>query len=275
MPSGTLGKAPSNSMLLKPDKEFIEFYSSFRHLRLIPVSNHPRAWRLPLKRNFALLHARRSGHDRILIMDDDIEMDLEVLKRSSGGLRKFSVVSFPSVDFPDKSSVGYIARLLGKDEDIFISGAALLVDVKRTFAFFPNVYNEDWLFFRQVGWAHIAFGGHLNQRLYNPINKVRAKFQAFGDVVAEGLVSLDLATPKSADVYSTSWWQQVKRNRLSFIQSLQAMVVAKKKPKAWLATLGMAAAALAEIDTNRIPTFLKAVEADAILWREFLNRQGN
>ena len=49
--------------------------------------------------------------------------------------------------FPDNSAVCHANRATGGLQDVFVTGAALAVDCQKDIGFFPDIYNEDWLFF--------------------------------------------------------------------------------------------------------------------------------
>ena len=96
-------------------------------------------------------------------------------------------------DFPDNSVVCHAHRETGGSQDTFVSGSALAVNSWTETGFFPEVYNEDWLFFydnaraRRLGWS----GANAAQLPYDPFDQPeRTKRQEFGDVLAEGLYAL-------------------------------------------------------------------------------------
>ncbi|MFB9322243.1 hypothetical protein [Cryptosporangium minutisporangium] len=100
------------------------------------------------KRNLALLLARASGVRRLLFLDDDVAVpDRGDVRRATGGLDQgFTTVGLPVGQFPDHSVVCHAHRLAGGAQDGFIGAGALLVDPQRITSFFPDIYNEDWLF---------------------------------------------------------------------------------------------------------------------------------
>ena len=83
--------------------------------------------------------------------------------------------------------------MTGGLQDVFITGAALAVDCQKDIGFFPDIYNEDWLFFYDDA-SHGLLGssGHkITQLRYDPFaDPKRAAWQEFGDVLAEGLYAL-------------------------------------------------------------------------------------
>ena len=108
-------------------------------------------------------------------------------------LGSFSAVGMWVIDYPDNSIVCHANRETRGSQDVFVSGAALAVDCDADIGFFPEIYNEDWLFFFDD-----ASNGRLansslkaTQLCYYPFaNPRRAAWQEFGDVLAEGLYAL-------------------------------------------------------------------------------------
>jgi hypothetical protein len=149
---------------------------------------------LSTKRNIGLILARMLGWQRIFFLDDDIrDISLPDLRDTVSMLGPYSAAGMRISNFPDNSVACHAHRMTGGLQDVFITGAALVVDCQRNTAFFPNIYNEDWLFFydhaasRKLG----SSGGRVTQLRYNPFaDPQRAAWQEFGDVLAEGLYAL-------------------------------------------------------------------------------------
>jgi len=155
---------------------------------------------LSIKRNVGLILARMRGWQRIFFMDDDIrDLDATALAATvslvSGELaaERYYTAGMSAVEFPDNSVVCHARREIGNFQDVFVSGSALAVDCTVSFAFFPDIYNEDWLFFyRDAAERRLASSGYTATQLsYDPFaNPKRAANEEFGDVIAEGLYSL-------------------------------------------------------------------------------------
>jgi hypothetical protein len=156
---------------------------------------------LSVKRNVGLLLARMVGWERIFFMDDDIrDLDSAELLETVAllGDRQQPQPGYYSVGmwashFPDNSVVCHARRAIGKFQDVFVSGSVLAVDCTVSFSFFPDIYNEDWLFFyRDAAEGRLGASGHSATQLrYDPFaNPQRAAGQEFGDVIAEGLYAL-------------------------------------------------------------------------------------
>ena len=149
---------------------------------------------LSMKRNIGLVLARMLGWRRIFFLDDDIrDITYPDLQSTVNMLGSFSAAGLWVTDFPDNSIVCHANRMTEGSQDVFVSGAALAVDCDIDIGFFPDIYNEDWLFF----FDDAARGRLANsclkatQLCYYPFAKPqRAAWQEFGDVIAEGLYAL-------------------------------------------------------------------------------------
>jgi hypothetical protein len=149
---------------------------------------------LSMKRNVGLLLARMLGWRRIFFLDDDIrDIAYPDLQRTVDMLGSFSAAGLWVTDFPDNSIVCHASRYTGGSQDVFVSGAALAVDCESDIGFFPDIYNEDWLFmFDYASTGKLANSSlEATQLCYYPFAKAgRAAWQEFGDVIAEGLYTL-------------------------------------------------------------------------------------
>lgn len=173
---------------------------------------------LSMKRNVGLVLARMLGWQRIFFMDDDIR-DLDVTALSAtislvGGdspAQRFCAAGMSAIRFPDNSVVCHARREIGKFQDIFVSGSALALNCAVSIAFFPDIYNEDWLFFyRYAADGRLASSGYTATQLaYDPFaNPGRAANEEFGDVIAEGLYAL-LDQGKSAEyAVAPRYWRR-------------------------------------------------------------------
>jgi hypothetical protein len=111
--------------------------------------------------------------------------------------------------------VCHARREVGESQGVFVSGSALAVDCRVPFDFFPDLYNEDWLFFhRDAEEERLATPGSLAEQLpYDPFaDPQRAASQEFGDVVAEGLYAL-LHSGKGAEAASQEYWGRFLESR--------------------------------------------------------------
>ena len=176
---------------------------SFAHLKAGRNSD------LSLKRNLGLLLARLMRWEKIMFLDDDIfGVTLTDLAKIASQLDSHQVTGLISRSFPDNSVVCHANRLSGRDQDTFVTGAALGVNCAETpLDFFPDVYNKDWLFFA----THAARGqvisvGTARQQSYKPFaDPNRAVLEEFGDLIAEGLYAL-FNDGQSLDAATKDYW---------------------------------------------------------------------
>jgi hypothetical protein len=181
---------------------------------------------LSSKRNIGLLLARMLGWNRIFFMDDDIReidaaaiIDTVSLLGTAGPLgTQYRTAAMMVHDFPDNSVVCHARRAINEYQDVFVSGSVLAVDTKAPFGFFPDIYNEDWLFFYWNAAAKQLAGSSSSARQlpYDPFgDPQRAASQEFGDVIAEGLYTLlhsGLGTESANEQYWTAFLDD--RNRI-------------------------------------------------------------
>jgi hypothetical protein len=149
---------------------------------------------LSTKRNVGVILARMLGWQRIFFLDDDIR-DINPADVTSvvSTLGSYATAGLRVTDYPDNSAACHAHRDSGGLQDVFVTGAALAVDCRQNTGFFPDMYNEDWLFFYDVAAAGRLGSSRrkVTQLRYNPFaDPKRAAWQEFGDVLAEGLYAL-------------------------------------------------------------------------------------
>jgi len=182
---------------------------------------------LSAKRNLAIMISRMAGWSRILFLDDDITgLNPDDMRKASALLDTHNVVGLRIGGFPDHSVVCHAYREAGGDQQSFIGGGALAVEVNRADSFFPDIYNDDW-FFLLDGKDSIqatAVAGQVIQYPYDPFrNPGRARAEELGDVLAEGIYwLLDLGQP-IADA-DEAYWVGFLMKRRRFISGVLDMV---------------------------------------------------
>jgi len=210
--------------------EFFEFETTDWVRKKLPAVCAGRDSDLSVKRNVGLVLARMLGWRRIFFMDDDIrDLDAAALLSTVSLLvdekppkRRYFSVGMPADEFPDNSVVCHARRATGEFQGIFVSGSALAVDCTVSFSFFPDVYNEDWLFFyRDAAEGRLGSSGHVStQLLYDPFaTPQRAAGQEFGDVIAEGLYAL-LEDGLFAEYASAERWHQFLDDRKRILDDI-------------------------------------------------------
>jgi len=178
---------------------------------------------LSTKRNLGLLLARMLGWERIFFMDDDIrKVAADDLRATTAMLGRYRSVGMRVTDFPDNSVVCHAHRQTGATQDVFVSGSVLAVNSRRPFTFFPEVYNEDWLFFYDDARSGDLGCSDRNatQLSYDPFEQPqRAERQEFGDVLAEGLYTL-LDEGLGIDAATSGYWNQFLVARKDFLENI-------------------------------------------------------
>jgi hypothetical protein len=178
---------------------------------------------LSAKRNIGLLLARMLRWERVFFMDDDIrDIDSSDLHRTVAMLGSYNTVGMRVSSFPDNSVVCHAHRETGAFQDVSVSGSALAVACAAPIGFFPDIYNEDWLFFyhdieaRQLG----SSGLNATQLRYDPFKDPgRAAGQEFGDVLAEGLYAL-LHRGAGAVQATRDYWAEFLDARRRFLDAI-------------------------------------------------------
>lgn len=239
---------------------------------------------LSLKRNVGLLMARMLGWQHILFMDDDIRgishhdlthtvslLDPEGAWYKSAGIRV--------KNFPDNSVVCHARRIVGDSQDVFVSGAVLAVDCMQDFTFFPDIYNEDWLFFYEdVAMRRMAspdlHATKMQQIQYRPFaDSDRARREEFGDVIAEGLYSL-LHDPgaKTGDANTVGYWSQFLDSRTAVLKEidLRADAMPAGLRTAIKNSVATAWVALAKITPDTCASYITLWDKDLDSWKRHL-----
>jgi hypothetical protein len=233
---------------------------------------------LSTKRNLGLVIGRAAGWRTLLFLDDDIVgLRPDVVARAVGALDHHAAVGMPAPSFPDNSVVCHARRLIPRvRQRVFVSGSALAVRVDRAESFFPEIYNEDWLFLAPpLDRRDVAACGRVRQRPYDPFEMPdRATSQEFGDVLGEGLIGHlhrgSLRRPPTA-----LYWAAFLDQRARFIAQAAAAcaIRARRNPQARkaLRALGRAENARAQIRPTLLTDYVASWLEDLRHWRDFLN----
>ena len=203
---------------------------------------------LSLKRNLGLLIGRLAGWPSLLFLDDDIR-----------GVRAATV----------RQAIGSL------DQHAAVSGSALAVNVQRADSFFPEIYNEDWLFLApHVDRRRVSSHGQVRQDFYNPFDDPeRAARQEFGDVLAEGIYSHlhrgTLDRPPAA-----GHWNAFMENRATLIQRatdhFRRQTAFNPVARDALRSLTRAQAAHTAIRARTLVDYIAAWQSDLDVWRRHL-----
>jgi hypothetical protein len=202
--------------------ELFEFQTSSWSRKWLPKPCGIRDTDLSLKRNLGLILARILGWKRIFFLDDDIRgITGPDLLNAASMLGPFGTVGMRVEEFPDNSVMCHAHRETGGFQDVNVSGSALAVDCTAGIGFFPDIYNEDWLFFykdavrRRLGWS----GHYATQLEYDPFeDPCRAARQEFGDMLAEGLYAQ--LHDQGNEYASDGYWSRFLQARRIFLDGI-------------------------------------------------------
>lgn len=230
---------------------------------------------LSMKRNLGLLAARMAGWERIVFIDDDIRgIGSADLTATVAMLNRCGVAGMRVEKFPDNSVVCHARREIGDEQDVFVTGSVLAVNCARPVGFFPEIYNEDWLFFYddvragQVEWSK----RYARQLKYDPFaNPRRARQQEFGDVLAEGLYAL---LHKKAGHEETTWayWDGFIAARRKLIEEIKKRARSLEPPLRGkvVSALEGAIASLVEIQPWACEMYVSTWRYDLEVWKKRL-----
>ncbi len=230
-----------------------------------------------LKRNLGLLLARSVGWQRVVFLDDDIAVDDPVdLRRAVSLLDRHYAVGLSVGGYPDNSVVCHAHRSTGGLQETFVGGGALAVRADRVESFFPNIYNEDWLFLLDdVGLRPVTETGTAKQQPYDPFaDPERARGEEFGDNLAEGVFALLDGGKRVQDADEQYWrWFLAARGELILDIIERARKLDDLEPsqrQRMLASLRAAYGRLQHARPEQFMRYLRAWRADGTRWRRCL-----
>lgn len=229
------------------------------------------------KRNIGLLLARMAGWERIIFVDDDIALDAEAVREAVCLLGdEWHAVGLGNHGYPDNSVVCHAYRFAGGNQGTFIGAGAMAVAVSKVQAFFPDVYNEDWLFlYDAVAERKVAIVGEMAQHAYDPFaDRRRAMQEEFGDCLGEGLYwLLHDREGDRRDAADHAFWQDFLARRRHFIAEIHRRVSMRDEhphtPK-MLVSLAAADACHKMISPRRMVDFIADWKSDRETWRQFV-----
>lgn len=239
---------------------------------------------LSVKRNVGLLMARMLDWQHVFFMDDDIRgVSRRDLTRTVSLLGAgYKAAGIRVKHFPDNSVVCHARRLVGDQQEVFVSGAVLAVDCRGDFAFFPDIYNEDWLFFHNDVKARAMASPNLHatkkelQLRYRPFaDPQRAAREEFGDVIAEGLYSLLHDSAGGTDNAGTvGYWSQFLDSRRTILKEIDLRL--DSAPPGCQGTMkrsiDTARLTLDMITPDMCVSYIRAWKRDLAKWEERLGK---
>jgi hypothetical protein len=253
--------------------------AAFETTRMLAGTRFATPSDLSFKRNAGLALSRMAGWRSILFLDDDIHgvpastvADAATLLGPGGAV---DIVGLRNNGFPDNSVLCHAFRAAGGQQDTFIGGGALAVSVDRVRAFFPDVYNEDWLFFvRSLAAGRAAVTGVAAQESYDPFaSPRRARFEEFGDCLAEGIYYL-LDQGGSVDDADGPFWSDFIARRRRFIVTVKTLA---EKASEGAASDRTVRALRASLDSNILLTshryvrYLDCWRGDTARWNDWFD----
>lgn len=234
---------------------------------------------LSTKRNLGLLLARKAGWERIFFLDDDIrDIGHPDLQSTVSMLARYRSAGMRVKTFPDNSAACHAHRITGGSQDVFLSGAALAVDMRHEVGFFANVYNEDWLFMYEDV-ASKAIGSsprRITQLRYDPFaDPERAAWQEFGDVLAEGLYAL-LDCGLDLRHATRDFWRNFLRGRHKFLTTIirRAGTLDEAERDQLLASVQAALTCSRTIKPRVLECYISRWQQDREEWRQRMKTVG-
>lgn len=243
----------------------IEEFQELKTSKHSAITHGLLSWDLPIKRNMAIDIAQSEGYERVLLLDDDIDLnEAAENKEITESMLGNNIIGWNVTSFPDTSVVGHLQNEMFGYTGTFISGSCLSIKVTSDNALFASVYNEDWLFLANHILKHsVACIGCAKQHPYNPYKDYRvACFQEFGEILAEGLMTL-IHDNKILKAYDVSFWEREIRTRKEYLYSMLRHGQRDDKQRCLMAAINRNA----EITPLACVSYLEAYEEDVNTWR--------
>ncbi|MEU8251584.1 GNAT family N-acetyltransferase [Nonomuraea sp. NPDC048916] len=230
------------------------------------------------KRNLGLMLAKLAGWERVVFLDDDIVVpDPEDLLRAAGLLDTYDRVALSVKWFHDNSVICHSNRDTGEEQATFVGAGAMAVAANRAPAFFPAVYNEDWLdLLGDTRLRPTAVVGTVVQRPYDPyLSPDRARTEEFGDILAEGLYALLDAGEAWTGADRDFWGHHIDRRRRligDILRRIRQGAGGDRHRRDRMRASLRAALAQHEFVTPKLCVrYLRAWQADRDDWQTFLS----
>lgn len=236
------------------------------------------------KKNVALLLARMLEWRAILFIDDDIRLGAPEVQSELALLSDYSAVGYRVGGYPDAAVVTHVQLALsdltggkGEGRGRSISGGSVLLlnPTAYPLPFFPNIYNEDWLFL--YDWIRdarvIVAEGEAIQKPYDPFASIeRVASEEFGELVTWGIYSLlrEGNDPASAnEAFWIDYLQQRQRKLAELTVSVRQIYDSSLRGK-MEAALREAERRRQEITPRRLAEYVKKWRLDLECWLERL-----
>jgi hypothetical protein len=219
-----LGKEQFNKFVSENKIEFPKFNFLLRELGRAE-------WNLGYARNFALIYSQSIHANKVLFMDDDIQVsNLKLIDDLFQSLKDFQFVGANITGLVDDSVLGHIATDLGIFNERMLSGGFMAFNPNNIDHNFLNNYNEDWIWlFLQLKNDKYLQTGKVFQELSDPLSNYKDKviFQEFGEIALDGI--LDLYKEGSYDtLIQLSFWERIIQEREEYLELLASKAGNKK-----------------------------------------------
>jgi hypothetical protein len=231
------------------------------------------------KRNMGLLLSRVAGWTRVFFIDDDIHhVEPKDVHAAVGLLQEFDAVGLDDLGFPDNSVVCHAYSVLGNGQAQFIGGGGMALNPLKARSFFPDIYNDDWLFFlADYKKLNLAVVGSMHQKRYDPFaNSDRARDEELGDCLAEGLYWL-LDHQRTIKEASLDHWRDFLGRREYFVDELIDQVgeldIDRTARRRMLRSLQVARATRELITPGLCAEYVRHWQSDLASWRRFVARR--
>lgn len=189
-------------------------------------------WNLGYSRNFALLYSKSIHANKVLFMDDDIQIpNLKLIDDLFQSIKDFPFVGANITGLVDDSALGHIATDLEIFNERMLSGGFMVFNPNIIDQYFLNNYNEDWIWlFLQLKGKEYLQTGEVFQELTNPLANYQNKiiFQEHGEIALDGI--LDLFKDGSYDsLIELSFWKRMLAEREEYLNLLSEKAKEKNK----------------------------------------------
>lgn len=220
-----LGKIEFNQFINQYNIELPEFNFLLRE-----VGNTE--WNLGYARNFALIYSKAIRLNKVLFMDDDIQVpNVKLIEELFQEIDQYQFVGANILGLVDDSVLGHIATDIGINNERMLSGGFMVFNPNKIDHFFLNNYNEDWIWlFLQLRDKAYLQEGDVFQELADPLINFKSKviFQEFGEITLDGV--LDLFKQDSYDsLIEFTFWQRLVKERKEYLDMLISKADSKGK----------------------------------------------
>jgi hypothetical protein len=180
-------------------------------------------WNLGYARNFALLYSKSIHANKVLFMDDDIQVpDLKLIDDLFQSIKDFHFVGANITGLVDDSVLGHIATDLGIFNERMLSGGFMVFNPNIIDQYFLNNYNEDWIWlFLQLQGKKYLQAGDVFQELSNPLANFQNKliFQEHGEIALDGVLNL-FKEESYESLVELSFWKRMLDERREYLNLL-------------------------------------------------------